>query len=165
MGEPHGSQSFRYGANRCAAVGDGVGVGARRIGLAAAPRLTTRRGRTDSVDWQRNSRDYQFWGTVGPDGRFALPQVRPGTYTLYAIADGVPGEFSQTGFVVHAGQNLDCGTLTWEPERGRQTLWQIGVADRSAEVEYPTFEDGLRQLRIVEAVIESSGKRAWLDVG
>ncbi len=103
-----------------------------RIGLAAPPRLATRLGRTDSVDWQRNSRDYQFWGTVGPDGRFALPQVRPGTYTLYAIADGVPGEFSQTGFVVHAGQNLDCGTLTWEPERGRQTLWQIGVADRSA---------------------------------
>ena len=38
------------------------------------------------------------------------------------------------------------------------------VADRSAPVEYPTFEDGLRQLKIIEAVVESSGKHAWLDV-
>ena len=38
------------------------------------------------------------------------------------------------------------------------------VADRSAPVEYPTFEDGLRQLRILETVLESSKKHAWLDV-
>jgi len=38
------------------------------------------------------------------------------------------------------------------------------VADRSALVEYPTFEDGLRQLRIIEAVVESSARHAWLDV-
>ncbi len=38
------------------------------------------------------------------------------------------------------------------------------VADRAAPVEYPTFEDGLRQLNIVETVVESSGKHAWLDV-
>jgi hypothetical protein len=39
------------------------------------------------------------------------------------------------------------------------------VADRSAPVEYPTFEDGLRQLNIIETVLESSGKHAWVDVG
>ncbi|MCU1327043.1 MAG: oxidoreductase domain protein [Bryobacterales bacterium] len=38
------------------------------------------------------------------------------------------------------------------------------VADRSAPVEYPTFEDGLRQLRILETVLESSAKQAWLPV-
>ena len=38
------------------------------------------------------------------------------------------------------------------------------VADRSAPVEYPTFEDGLRQLKILETVLESSKKRAWRDV-
>jgi predicted dehydrogenase len=38
------------------------------------------------------------------------------------------------------------------------------VADRSAAVEYPTFEDGLRQLRILETVLESSAKQAWLPV-
>jgi predicted dehydrogenase len=39
------------------------------------------------------------------------------------------------------------------------------VADRSSPVDYPTFEDGLRQLRILEAVLESSKKRAWSTVG
>jgi predicted dehydrogenase len=38
------------------------------------------------------------------------------------------------------------------------------IADRSLSVEYPTFEDGLRQLQIVEAVLESSGKHQWLEV-
>src|SRR6202041_2798550 len=33
------------------------------------------------------------------------------------------------------------------------------VSDRSAAVEYPTFEDGIRQMRILDAVGESSKKR------
>ena len=38
------------------------------------------------------------------------------------------------------------------------------VADRGAPVDYPTFEDGLRQLQILDAVLESSRTRAWVDV-
>jgi len=38
------------------------------------------------------------------------------------------------------------------------------VQDRSAAVEYPQFADGLRQLQILDTVMESSKKRAWLDV-
>jgi predicted dehydrogenase len=38
------------------------------------------------------------------------------------------------------------------------------IADRSAPVEYPNFEDGLRQLRIVETVVESSAKQKWIEV-
>jgi predicted dehydrogenase len=38
------------------------------------------------------------------------------------------------------------------------------VADREAPVEYPTFEDGMRQMRILDAVLESSRKRAWVTV-
>ena len=38
------------------------------------------------------------------------------------------------------------------------------VADRTAPVEYPTFEDGLRQLHILDAVLESSRKQAWEKV-
>jgi predicted dehydrogenase len=38
------------------------------------------------------------------------------------------------------------------------------VADRSAPVEYPTFEDGIRQLRVLDAVLASSQKRAWVNV-
>ncbi len=38
------------------------------------------------------------------------------------------------------------------------------VADRSAPIEYPTFEDGLRQLHILDAVLESSRRQAWVNV-
>jgi len=38
------------------------------------------------------------------------------------------------------------------------------VADRNAIVEYPTFEDGMRQLQVLDAVLASSRKRAWVDV-
>jgi predicted dehydrogenase len=38
------------------------------------------------------------------------------------------------------------------------------VADRRAEVEYPTFADGLRQLEILDAVLESSRSQAWVNL-
>lgn len=38
------------------------------------------------------------------------------------------------------------------------------VIDEKAPIEYPTFEDGLRQLKIVEAVLKSSKRRGWVDV-
>lgn len=38
------------------------------------------------------------------------------------------------------------------------------VVDRSAPVEYPTFEDGIRQMKVLAAVLESSKKHAWVDV-
>jgi predicted dehydrogenase len=38
------------------------------------------------------------------------------------------------------------------------------VADPAAEVDYPSFEDGYRMMRILETVIKSNKKRAWLDV-
>ena len=38
------------------------------------------------------------------------------------------------------------------------------IADRSVQIEYPTFEDGLRQLHIIETVLRSSGKKAWMKV-
>ena len=36
------------------------------------------------------------------------------------------------------------------------------VADRKAEVEYPQFADGLRQLQILDKVLESSAKHGWV---
>lgn len=38
------------------------------------------------------------------------------------------------------------------------------VADLNAPVEYPTFADGIRQMRVLDAVLESSQKKAWVDV-
>ena len=38
------------------------------------------------------------------------------------------------------------------------------VADRSAPVEYPTFEDGLLGMILLEKVLESAHKHAWVEV-
>ena len=39
------------------------------------------------------------------------------------------------------------------------------VADPAAPVEYPTFEDGLLGMQLLEKVLESSTKQAWVQVG
>ncbi|MCZ2074833.1 MAG: Gfo/Idh/MocA family oxidoreductase [Bryobacterales bacterium] len=39
------------------------------------------------------------------------------------------------------------------------------VADPSAPVEYPTFRDGLRGMQLLEKVLESAKKQAWVDTG
>jgi predicted dehydrogenase len=36
------------------------------------------------------------------------------------------------------------------------------VADENAPIDYPTFEDGIRQMRVLDAVLESSRKKAWV---
>ena len=38
------------------------------------------------------------------------------------------------------------------------------VADGAAPVEYPTFADGHRMMTILEKVMESAGRRSWVDV-
>lgn len=83
-------------------------------------------------DWQRQALGYQVWARADSEGRFALPAVRPGRYTLYAFTSGVLGEFRREEIEVKAGGPLALGELTWTPVRHGRQLWQIGVPDRSA---------------------------------
>ena len=84
------------------------------------------------VDWQRDAKFYQFWTRADGQGRFTIPNVRAGSYTLHAIADGVLGEFALTNVAVAAGQPLELGELAWTPSRFGRTVWEIGVPDRTA---------------------------------
>ena len=83
------------------------------------------------VGWQNDAKFYEFWGRGDASGRFAIPNVRPGTYTLHAIADGVLGEFTLTKVTVAAGQTLDLGRLIWQPVRYGRQLWDIGIPNRT----------------------------------
>jgi predicted dehydrogenase len=38
------------------------------------------------------------------------------------------------------------------------------IVDRTAPVEYPTFEDGIRQMYVLDAVLESSKRGGWVTV-
>ena len=91
-----------------------------------------RNGFPPHVDWQRDAKFYQFWVRGDDQGRFTIPQVRSGTYTLHAIADGVLGEFTLTNITVSAGARESLGDLTWAPRRFGRTVWEIGVPDRTA---------------------------------
>lgn len=96
------------------------------------PASPLRGGFPTEVDWQRDAKFYQFWINASANGKFIIPNVRPGTYTLRAIADGVIGEFAATNITVDAGETKQLGTLTWTPNQYGRTLWQIGVPDRTA---------------------------------
>jgi rhamnogalacturonan endolyase len=84
-----------------------------------------------ALTWQNDAKHYQFWVRGTSDGRFTIPNVRPGKYELHAIADGVLGEFCKADINVTAGQKLDLGKLEWKPVRYGRQLWEIGVPNRS----------------------------------
>jgi rhamnogalacturonan endolyase len=105
-----------------------VGVSAPDYAARSSGRYTVQA----LVDWQRDAKFYQFWTRADGQGRFVVPHVRPGGYTLHAIADGVLGEFTLTNVVVAAGETNLLGTLAWQPQRFGRTVWQIGVPDRTA---------------------------------
>jgi rhamnogalacturonan endolyase len=83
------------------------------------------------VDWAHDAKFYEFWNDGSKNGKFSIPNVRPGTYTLHAFADGVLGEFAQTNIVVEAGKPLDLGKLDWKPVRYGKQVWEIGYPDRT----------------------------------
>lgn len=106
------------------------------VGLAfpdqPAPATTVGNGRAPRVlDWAHDSKHYQFWADGAEDGTFSIADVRPGTYTLHAFADGVLGEFARTDITIGAGQTVDLSNLEWKPVRYGRQVWEIGVADRT----------------------------------
>jgi rhamnogalacturonan endolyase len=89
-------------------------------------------GLAQPAAWQTDAKHYQFWArSSSADGTFTIPKVSPGTYTLYAFADGVLGEFSKANITVTAGKTLDLGEMTWEPMRRGRQVWEIGVPNRT----------------------------------
>jgi rhamnogalacturonan endolyase len=98
------------------------------IGMDQPPKDGAKEG-----NWQFDSMGYEYWVQADLAGHFTIPNVRPGTYTLYAFATGEVGEFSKTAVSVRAGQATALGDVTWNvPHVGASIAWEIGVPDRSA---------------------------------
>jgi rhamnogalacturonan endolyase len=89
-------------------------------------------GNSNLITWQRDGNYYQFWTDGTPNGKFTIANVRPGTYTLHAFADGVLGEFAQTEITVVAGKTLNLGKLVWKPVREGKQVWEIGYPNRNS---------------------------------
>ena len=94
----------------------------------------------ETPDWQVQGKGYIFWARADARGHFEIPKVRPGSYSLYAICDGVLDEYRLDGIEVTAGQPTDLGRLGWQPLRYGRQIWQIGVPDRSGR-EYRHGDD------------------------
>lgn len=90
------------------------------------------------ITWMTDAKHYEFWVKGDDDGRFSIPEVRPGHYTLHAIADGVLGEYAKADITVEPGRTLDLGRLTWTPVRDGRQVWEIGVPNRNGS----EFRDG-----------------------
>ena len=90
-------------------------------------------GNGDIVTWPHDGNYYQFWIEGTADGKFSIPNVRPGTYTLRAFANGVLGEFAKADITVEAGKKLDLGKLEWQPVRYGKQIWEIGYPDRTGD--------------------------------
>ena len=108
-------------------------VGLAHPDFAGGARFGRSGGGGALLDWAHDAKYYQFWNDGSEDGKFTLTNVRPGTYTLHAFADGVLGEFSQANITVEAGKNLDLGKLNWQPVRYGKQVWEIGYPDRTAD--------------------------------
>ena len=102
-------------------------------------------GENATDNWQFQSDEYQYWVQCAADGTFNIPDVQtfstyggPASYKLYAFSDGTNrttgccGEFQTGAFTLNAGVT-NLGTLTWNvPHQGGQTVWEVGIPDRTA---------------------------------
>ncbi len=90
------------------------------------------------TDWCMSVKGYTFWARADADGKFTIPKVRPGHYTLFATGGNQFEDFLKEGVTVQPGAN-DLGTLAWTPITHGRKLWQIGQPDRSSQ----EFKEGL----------------------
>ena len=86
------------------------------------------------VNWQFDSKHYQYWVQADTAGNFSIPNVRPGNYALFAFTTGAVGEFSRTNITVSTGETTALGDVVWNvPHSGARLAWEIGVPDRTAK--------------------------------
>jgi len=85
------------------------------------------------VDWEKDSKNYQYWVKTDAKGQFTIPNIRPGKYTLHAYTTGAVGEFAKEGISVSPGGIKSIGSIAWNIARDKgKLIWEIGIPDRTA---------------------------------
>ncbi|XP_028754581.1 probable rhamnogalacturonate lyase B [Neltuma alba] len=87
----------------------------------------------DAGSWQTESKGYQFWTQADKEGYFAIKNVIPGKYNLFAWVPGFIGDYKyNTTITITPACRIKLGFLVYSPPRNGLTVWEIGVPDRSA---------------------------------
>ena len=129
--QPRAARPGAPGAQPAAGAAAGAGLATAATAPAAAP--ITIPASEHTIDWQTDAKHYEFWARADANGNFKLTNVRPGTYTLHAMADGVLGEYAKADVAVEAGKPLNLGSLDWTPVRYGRQVWEIGIPNRTGE--------------------------------
>jgi rhamnogalacturonan endolyase len=81
--------------------------------------------------------NYYYTTTAEADGSFSFPEVRAGSYGLYAWSNG--GELADvytnvtlTPIIVEANKTTAVGEIEWELPSGRTTIFQLGDFDKKS---------------------------------
>ncbi|KAI9111331.1 hypothetical protein K1719_017021 [Acacia pycnantha] len=87
----------------------------------------------EAGSWQRESKGYQFWTKASKEGYFAIQNVVPGEYDLFACVPGFLGDYKyDTTITIEPGCWIKLGNIVYSPPRNGRTVWEIGIPDRSA---------------------------------
>jgi rhamnogalacturonan endolyase len=85
-----------------------------------------------NADWALQGRGYNYWTKVKPGGRFVIGKIRPGLYKLSICGGNQFQDYVQHNIRVGPDRTTNLGTIRWTPANRGKTLWEIGVANRSA---------------------------------
>jgi hypothetical protein len=87
-----------------------------------------------ATNFQFECKNYQHWIKTEANGTFTIPNVRPGTYSLFAFGDGAVGEYRLDNVTVTAGNTNNLGTITRSIDRTYgNVVWEIGKANRMSD--------------------------------
>ncbi|KAF2846106.1 polysaccharide lyase family 4 protein [Plenodomus tracheiphilus IPT5] len=81
---------------------------------------------------------YYYTTYADANGKFAINDIRTGTYGLYAWGAGgklsdVTTNFTQNDVVIRQGKNTNVKTLTWPIADGSKRIFQVGAFDRRTD--------------------------------
>ncbi len=85
----------------------------------------------NSTDWTMQSKGYEFWTRVKPDGTFLINKVRPGDYKLSLTGANHFTNFVKYHVLVAPNKVTHLDNLLWRRHTKGKMLWEIGTADRS----------------------------------
>ncbi len=85
-----------------------------------------------NADWALQGKSYNYWTKVKPGGRFTIGKIRPGVYKLSICGGNQFQDYVQHNIHIAADRMTNLGIIHWTPANRGKTLWEIGVANRSA---------------------------------